>query len=149
MLNNNPTIYVCSDENCVDHSYKIISYLNEKIKSHLTVNMSIDNKEFSITVPLLCEVVAEYDNNLGIIISGAAIYSVMMANRNRDIRAAMCQCKENVERAVKYYNMNVLCLPTFSPPLISDESYIEIIDAFVNTKRKDDLIARNFLLERL
>lgn len=149
MLNNNPTIYVCSDENCVERSHKVMSYLNDKIKSHLAVNMSIDNKEFSITVPLLCAVVAEYDNNLGIIISGMSIYSVMMANRNKEIRAAMCQAKEGVEWAVENYHMNVLCIPTFSPPRLSDNEYIEIIDTYVNTKRKEDYLARNYLLERL
>jgi len=149
MLHNNPKIYVCSDENCVERSYKVISYLNAKVRSHLTINMSLDNTEYSITVPFLCEAVAEYDDNLGIIISGMGIYSVIMANRNRDIRAAMCQAKEGVEWAVENYHMNVLCIPTFSPPRLSDESYIEIIDTFVNTKRKSDYLARNFLLERL
>lgn len=143
----NPKIYVCSDPTFKPTSDKIIEHLNDKIKNYTTADIS-SRGDFSVTVPMLGEIISEYDYNLGIVICGYGTYPPMILNRNKDIRATSCVNKEMTEMAVDFYNINILCLPTLLT-LISKTDNIEIIDTFVNIKRNPTYTSRNFLLERL
>ena len=148
MLNNAPTIYVCSNTNQNEITDKVITHLNDKIKSHLLVDLNPEYNEFTVSVPLLGELVSEYDNNLGITVSRYGGYPLMMLNRNKYIRACMCLNEWAVRAAVTDYSINVLCLPAFSM-VIPDAELTKIIDLFVNVKRNYWHTTKSFLLERL
>jgi len=146
MSTTKPTIYLCNDKNCVGTTYLITTYLSKKFQFHNIINMSIDNKDFSIIVPMLSEAVSEYSDALGIIISEYSMYPSMMANRNKHTRAIVCENEKMVIRAVEKYDMNVFCLPD---KITVPEQYELMIDAFIDTKRKQVYSPEMFLLERL
>ena len=145
MLSNKPTIYVCNDPTTKDESDKIIEYINEKIKNRMVVNLS-QRGDFSVVVPMLAEVLSEYDNNLGVVISDYCIYSSMILNRNKDIRSYICTNKEATEIAIRYYNINIMCIPLL---LTTEQIRKEIIDVFFDMKKEERYTTRNYLLERL
>ena len=147
MSSTKPTIYICYDKNCVETSYQILTHLDQKFgRSYNIMNMSIDNEDFHIITLMISEVISEYNNNYGIIISDYGMYSSMITNRNKNIRAIVCLNENMVDRAINEYDMNILCIPHKIVEWIDIE---KMVNKFINTKRNHPYSPKSFLLERL
>jgi len=146
MLKNKSTVYVCNDEKYLEASYSIITYLENKFKSHNIINMSVDNKDFNIITSMLVEAVSERDDYYGIIISDFGIYSSMIANRRKYIRAVTCINEDMVEHAIINYDINILCIPH---RLVEQPEIEKMIDKFVDMKRPVVISPKTYLIERL
>lgn len=147
MLTNSPKIYICCEEGFEEDLAETISYLQEKVKSYHTIHIDV-SKEFTTLVPLLSEAVAEYNNNLGIIISSYGVYSSMMANRNRDIRAIVAYDLNPVVFGINNYNINLICIPILSLTSIKKEIR-KIVDTFTSVERNYKYTVRNYMLEKI
>lgn len=143
-----PTVYVSCYDYFEDEGKEIIKHLNQSHKS-FTIR-DISNKEYKISVPVLCELVSENDFNLGIVLSKYGVYSSIMSNRYKDIRAFLCVNKEMTENAVKEYNINVLCIPLLLPNIKLNDC-IGIIDIFLTTKFSSNFeyLYKNFMFQNL
>jgi ribose 5-phosphate isomerase B len=74
--------------------------------------------------------VANNESDFGILICGSANGMAMTANKNKDIRAAICWDVEIAALARKHNNANILCLPA---RFISSELASQIVETFLTT----------------
>jgi len=135
IIKRNINVAICSD------------YINiknkEKIKIHLA-NLGCDYFDFGIFENMLNEDITiihtvsnlinigKYD--FGIIISEDQIMS-MVANKYRNVRAAVCW-DENISEAVRNNNdANILCLPT---KCLDDTQYLVIVTSFLFNEFEGD-----------
>jgi len=70
------------------------------------------------------------ENSLGIIICGSGIGMSMVANKFRNVRAALCNDEYSAEMSRKHNNANVL---NMGARLISLEQAVKIVDIWLNT----------------
>lgn len=74
--------------------------------------------------------VANNECDFGILICGSANGMAMTANKNKDIRAAICWDLEIAALARKHNNANILCLPA---RFISNELAFQIVETFLTS----------------
>ena len=70
------------------------------------------------------------ENSLGIIICGSGIGMSMIANKFRNVRAALCNDEYSAEMSKKHNNANVL---NMGARLISFEKAVKIVDVWIDT----------------
>ena len=120
--------------------------LKDELKFHLLKDFQIEIMDVgtydkgSIDYPLiaqsLCHKLLDENNkiNRGILICGSGHGMCMSANRNKDIRAAVCRKKEEVIMARKHGDINVLCLGSdHHQSFFRGTKLIEIIQKFLHT----------------
>ena len=91
---------------------------------------SLESMDYPDVAHPLSNSVAKNENNFGILICGSANGMAMTANKNKDIRAAICWDVEIAVLARKHNNANILCLPA---RFISSELAIQIVETFLTT----------------
>lgn len=91
---------------------------------------SLESMDYPDVAHPLSNSVAKNENNFGILICGSANGMAMTANKNKDIRAAICWDIEIATLARKHNNANILCLPA---RFISSELAFQIVETFLTT----------------
>ena len=81
------------------------------------------------------EKVLEYPGTFGIMICGTGQGSAMMCNRNKGIRAALCNTENLAEMARQHNHANVLCL---GERTTETDLALKIVDTFLNTPIDND-----------
>lgn len=113
---------------------KIIEHL-AKSHSHLKVKDFGTNSDESVDYPdytrLVTEAIIEEDTQKGILICGTGIGMSIAANRNSDIRAALCMNKIMAEKARQHNDANILVLGSKH---VETKEALEMVDTFLNTK---------------
>jgi ribose 5-phosphate isomerase B len=89
---------------------------------------SLDSMDYPDVAHPLSNSVANNENDFGILICGSANGMAMTANKNKDIRAAICWDVEIAALARKHNNANILCLPA---RFISNELASQIVETFL------------------
>jgi len=100
---------------------------------HIVVDFgtnSSDSMDYPDVAHPLSNSVANSECDFGILICGSANGMAMTANKNKDIRAAICWNVEIASLARKHNNANILCLPA---RFISNELAFQIIETFLTT----------------
>ncbi len=90
-----------------------------------TEDKKVDYPDFASK---LCDKIS--DGDFGILICGSGQGMAMAANRNKHIRACLCQDSSSVQLARQHNNANVLCLGS---RVISFDQAREIVQVFLNT----------------
>ena len=91
---------------------------------------SLDSMDYPDVAHPLSNSVANNESDFGILICGSANGMAMTANKNKDIRAAICWDVEIAALARKHNNANILCLPA---RFISKELAFQIVETFLST----------------
>ena len=91
---------------------------------------SPDSMDYPDVAHPLSKSVANNECDFGILICGSANGMAMTANKNKDIRAAICWDVEIAALARKHNNANILCLPA---RFISNELTFQIVETFLTT----------------
>jgi ribose 5-phosphate isomerase B len=91
---------------------------------------SLDSMDYPDVAHPLSNSVAKNESDFGILICGSANGMAMTANKNKDIRAAICWDVEIAALARKHNNANILCLPA---RFISNELAFQIVETFLTT----------------
>lgn len=92
---------------------------------------SIDSMDYPDVAHPISKSVANKKCDFGILICGSANGMAMTANKNKDIRAAICWDVEIAALARKHNNANILCLPA---RFISNELAFQIVKTFLVTQ---------------
>ena len=126
-------IVIACDHAGVELKSFIIDYLEEK--EYKVINCGTDNTD-SVDYPdmansLVSEVTKDLDNNIGILICGSGIGISIAANRNKNIRAALCYNEEVSKLSRQHNNANVIVL---GARFVDKDEAIKMIDNFINTE---------------
>lgn len=125
-----------------DHAgYKMKNFLKEylKSKSHdpyslfimdIGCNTDEQKSDYPDIAKSLCEEVVKF-NCIGILVCGTGIGISIAANRNPNIRCALCHSVETAKMARNHNNANVLAL---GGRVIDEETAKNIFDTFLSEK---------------
>ena len=125
-----------------DHAgYKMKNFLKEylKSKSHdpyslfiMDIGCNTDERksDYPDIAKSLCEEVVKF-NCIGILVCGTGIGISIAANRNPNIRCALCHSVETAKMARNHNNANVLAL---GGRVIDEETSKNIFDTFLSEK---------------
>ncbi len=130
MINKKKRIIIASDHAGYELKSKIISNLLDLEFYDLgTKNSdSVDYPDYAVK---LVNALSKNKDSLGVLICGSGIGMSMVANRFRDIRAALCLNSEMAMLSRQHNDANILVLGS---RLISYEEAIKCLLAFLNTK---------------
>ena len=114
-------------------------HLKEELKKHFTSEHEfIDfgpNSSNPVDYPdyahILSQKISESKDSFGILICGSGIGMSMVANRYKDVRAALCLNEKMAQLSREHNNANVLVLGS---RLISCEEAIKCLNMFFNSK---------------
>jgi ribose 5-phosphate isomerase B len=114
--------------------------LKEKLKEHLEglnhvildcgtySETSVDYPDFGHAVG---KEINSNNNQLGVLICGSGNGISMVANKYKNVRAALCWTPEIAELAIKHNNANILALPA---RYITDQEGLQILNTFLSTE---------------
>jgi len=125
-------IAIGNDHAGVEHKNEIILFL--ELKKNEVINFGTDSEE-SVDYPDHIHPVSNYisntPNSLGIIICGSGNGAAMTANKNQNIRAALCWNNELSRLSREHNNANIISIPA---RFVSVEEAIKMVKIFISTK---------------
>jgi len=125
-------ISIGNDHAGVQYKKYIIENIKDKISN--IKNYGTDTED-SVDYPDFAHPVSnDVENNIsdiGILICGSGNGVSMTANKNKNVRAALCWNKEITSLARRHNNANVICIPA---RFISMEQALEIVQIFISEK---------------
>ncbi len=129
------TVYLGSDHRGVVLKQVIITYL--KSIGHQSIDLGCHTEEM-VNYPkfakLVCRAVLENQkqkpDTIGILICHTANGMAIVANRHKDIRAAIAYNSQVAGFAKQHNNANVICLPA---GYLTDKEALEIVDVFLSS----------------
>ena len=124
-------IYIASDH----AGFELKQFLIEKLSQEYSVSdLGCASSETSVDYPDvakdLCVKISDY-TSFGILICGSGIGMSIAANRNNNVRAALCFDEELAKLARNHNDANVLCLGS---RFISNDQASKIVDSFLANK---------------
>jgi ribose 5-phosphate isomerase B len=132
MTNNQISLLISSDHAGFELKEKIKNYLLQKgFKVTDFGTNSSSSVDYPDYVHPLCQSMSKANTKtLGIVICGSGNGVNITANKYQHIRSALCWISEIAILARKHNDANVLAMPA---RFISEQTAIEITDAFLNT----------------
>ena len=125
-------IILACDHNGFNLKEQIKSFFNSENITTIDVGCySTDRVDYPDFAKAGCQRVLENKRNIGIFICGTGIGMSMVANRNPEIRAALCNSVEAASLARKHNDANVLVL---SGKRIKKRKAIKMIKTFLTTE---------------
>ena len=114
-------------------------HLKEELKKHFTSEHefidfgpnSSDSVDYPDYAHVLSQKISESKNSFGLLICGSGIGMSMVANRYKDVRAALCLNEKMAQLSREHNNANVLVLGS---RLISCEEAIKCLIMFFKSK---------------
>jgi ribose 5-phosphate isomerase B len=114
-------------------------HLKEELKKHFKSehefmdlgSNSSDSVDYPDYAHILSQKISESKDSFGILICGSGIGMSMVANRYKDVRAALCLNEKMAQLSREHNNANVLVLGS---RLISCEEAIKCLIMFFNSK---------------
>ena len=93
------------------------------------------NDDYPDTSRLVADAVSKKSYDKGIILCGSGVGASVVANKYKNVRAAICHDTYSASQGVEHDDMNVLCL---GGRIIGDALAKEIISEFINAKFADE-----------
>lgn len=124
-------IAIGSDHAGYELKEKIKRCLKENNKAYIDFGTnSTDSCDYPDFAKEVSKYVSQNENSKGILVCGSGIGVSIVANKTKNVRAALCYSSECAELSRKHNNANVLCL---GARFIDFETAKEIIKSFLNT----------------
>ncbi len=125
-------IAIGNDHAGVNYKKEIIRFL--KSQNNEVINFGTD-KEESVDYPDYIHPVSNHvsttPESLGIIICGSGNGAAMTANKNQNIRAALCWNNELSKLSRKHNDANIISIPA---RFVSLDEAIQMVKTFISTK---------------
>ena len=121
-------IFIASDHAGYNLKNSVISKLNKINDLGPTSKDSVDYPDFA---KKLSKKVASNKGSFGILICGSGMGMAIVANKNKNIRAALCYSKKNTKLSRLHNNANII---TLGERLINKNKAISLIKIFLSTK---------------
>ena len=148
-------LYIASDQDGFEVKEKVLKYLKENENKYIINNVGTQFKEEQIDYPVYASMVSSLvlehlvdDRHLGILICKTGIGMSIAANKNKNIRAALCFSKEAAKISREEHNSNILILPGQLDTVNTPE---EIVDTWLNSKFIPNYVSirKLYLLEKI
>lgn len=124
-------IAIGSDHAGYELKEKIKSYLQDNNKSYIDFGTnSADSCDYPDFAKKVSMYVSKNENSQGILVCGSGIGVSIVANKTKNVRAALCYLSECAELSRKHNDANVLCL---GARFTDFKTAKEIIKLFLNT----------------
>lgn len=127
-------LHIASDHAGFELKKNIISYYND-IEFVDYGTRSSESCDYPDYIHLIAKYISDNPNELGIIICGSANGVSMVANKHKNVRAAICWNDKITELARLHNKANLCALPA---RFISIEEAIRFINIFINTEFEGD-----------
>lgn len=126
-------LYIASDHGGFEMKGKVINHLKKKkIKFEDLGAYSFDSEDaFPVYAKTLVAKVAQSKSDFGILICGSGIGMSICANRNPNIRAALCKDVTTAELARQHNDANVLVIAGRTTSVVTSN---RMVDKFLSTK---------------
>ena len=93
------------------------------------------NDDYPDTSKLVANAISNKSYDKGIILCGSGVGASVVANKYKDVRAAICHDTYSASQGVEHDDMNVVCL---GGRIIGDALAKEIVAEFINAKFVDE-----------
>lgn len=93
------------------------------------------NDDYPDTSKLVADAISNKSFDKGIILCGSGVGASVVANKYKDVRAAICHDTYSASQGVEHDDMNVVCL---GGRIIGDALAKEIVTEFLNAKFVDE-----------
>ncbi|MBA46913.1 MAG: ribose-5-phosphate isomerase [Dehalococcoidia bacterium] len=93
------------------------------------------NDDYPDTSRLVADAISKKSYDKGIILCGSGVGASVVANKYKNVRAAICHDTYSASQGVEHDDMNVVCL---GGRIIGDALAKEIISEFINAKFVDE-----------
>lgn len=131
----NKKISIASDHNGYDLKQEIIKHLSSgTFGDYEVIDLGPENKErvdYPEYAAAVSESITDEIADIGILICGTGTGMAMAANRNSDIRAALCTSTTIAKFARKHNDANILVL---GARMLESENAIKILEVFLTEK---------------
>ena len=124
-------IYIASDHAGYNLKNSIIARLSKKQKIIDLGPNSKDSVDYPDYAKKLSKKVASNSGNFGILVCGSGMGMAIVANKTKNIRAALCYSKKNTKLSRLHNNANII---TLGERLINKNKAINLIKTFLSTK---------------
>ena len=116
-----------------DHAgYKLKNSISTKLKKIIDLGpKSTQSVDYPDYAKKLSRKVASNKGSFGILICGSGMGMAIAANKNKNIRAALCYSKKNTKLSRLHNNANII---TLGARLINKNTAFKCINVFINTK---------------
>ncbi len=121
-------IYIASDHAGFNLKQRVISKFRGLIDLGTNKEDSVDYPDFA---KKLSKKVSLNKNSFGILICGSGTGMAIVANRRKNVRAAMCYSAKNTQLSRLHNNANII---TLGERLIDKKTAFKLIKIFLNTK---------------
>ncbi len=121
-------IFIASDHAGYNLKNSIISKLKKITDLGPKSSDSVDYPDYA---KKLSKKVASHKGSFGILICGSGMGMAIVANKNKNIRAALCYSEKNTKLSRLHNNANII---TLGERLINKNKAISLIKIFLSTK---------------
>ena len=125
-------VYIASDH----AGFTLKEQIKKKFANKINIiDLGTNNSTTSVNYPnyahQLCKKVSLNNKNTGILVCGSGMGMAIAANKNKNIRAALCYSKKNTKLSRLHNNANII---TLGERLINKNKAISLIKIFLSTK---------------
>ena len=125
-------IAIGSDHAGYELKEKIKEYLNDNDINYIDFGTnSTDSCDYPDFAKEVSKYVSQNENSKGILVCGSGIGVSIVANKTKNVRAALCYSSECAELSRKHNNANVLCL---GARVIGAGVAMQLVDIFLTTE---------------
>lgn len=124
-------IYIGSDHAAFEAKEQLRIHLSERYQTIDCGANSTDSCHYpEYAKRVATQVQADTENSVGILLCGSGIGVSMVANRFKDVRAALCRTKEDAQLSRQHNNSNVIC---FGARVNTIDEIIDMVEAWLDT----------------
>lgn len=124
-------LFIASDHVGIQLKKRLLDLLKGRGMAYQDLGTTDDTRvDYPIYAKILCEKVRKTKGAKGILICGTGIGMSMMANKIKNIRAAVCTNEYMAQMAVHHNDANVLCL---GARVIGEELARSIVEKFLDS----------------
>ncbi|MEC7837779.1 MAG: RpiB/LacA/LacB family sugar-phosphate isomerase [Chloroflexota bacterium] len=104
--------------------------------------------DYPDTTKLVAEAVSNHNYDKGIVLCGSGVGASVVANKYKDVRAAICHDTYSASQGVEHDDMNIICL---GGRIVGDALAKEIVTEFLKAKfvKEERFIRRKEKLEQI
>jgi len=125
-------IAIGNDHAGVEAKKSIVEFLeNRGIDVNNFGTNSKDSVDYPDHIHPVAEFVSQTNKSFGIIICGSGNGAAMTANKNKNVRAALCWSKELSKLARQHNDANIISIPA---RYVTKKQAIEMVETFIKTK---------------
>lgn len=122
-------VFIASDHTGISLAENVTSFVKSLNLNPVLISFT-SNEDYTDIAKNISTKVAYTENSFGILICGSGVGVSIVANRFKNIRAALCHTSQIAELSRLHNNANILCL---GARIVEEKIQFEIIKTFFET----------------